>query len=66
MDQVHHLFLCFPFELLGRQLATASVGAPVFEVYLRDSKGGDYKQQVCSLMLQGSLVVYVCSITIMM
>lgn len=36
----------FPYKLLGRQLATASIGAPVFEVYLRDNQRGDYKQQV--------------------
>ncbi|KAL8541795.1 hypothetical protein ACS0TY_002880 [Phlomoides rotata] len=32
-----------------RQLATASVGAPLFEVYLRNNKGGNYKQQAVYL-----------------
>ncbi|KAL1534385.1 protein of unknown function (DUF3506) [Salvia divinorum] len=37
-----------------RQLATASVGAPVFEVYLRDNKEGDYKQQAVYLKRKGT------------
>ncbi|XP_047951210.1 protein EXECUTER 1, chloroplastic-like isoform X2 [Salvia hispanica] len=37
-----------------RQLATASIGAPVFEVYLRDDKAGDYKQQAVYLKCKGA------------
>ncbi|XP_057787957.1 protein EXECUTER 1, chloroplastic [Salvia miltiorrhiza] len=37
-----------------RQLATSSVGAPVFEVYLRDNHGGDYKQQAVYLKRKGA------------
>ncbi|KAL1564604.1 protein of unknown function (DUF3506), variant 2 [Salvia divinorum] len=44
------------------QLATASVSDPVFEVYLRDNKAGDYKQQAVYLKRKGALEdVYVPS-----
>ncbi|KAH6773215.1 UvrB/UvrC domain protein [Perilla frutescens var. frutescens] len=37
-----------------RQLATASVGAPLFEVYLRNNKRGAYKQQAVYLKRRGA------------
>jgi hypothetical protein len=35
---------CFP-----RQLATATAGIPLFEIFLTVNKRGEYKQQVCFL-----------------
>lgn len=37
-----------------RQLATASAGSPLFEVYLTDNKSGDYKQQAVYLKRSGA------------